>query len=397
MITVEIATNLILKNIYPINNQLINIEKSIGCILKEDLVADRDFPPFDRVTMDGIAILHHAFANGQRAFPVENIQAAGAPQLALRNPAACIEVMTGAVLPKNTDTIIRYEDVTIENGVATIVIEGINFAQNVHFKGKNRLLGDVLVKKETIISPAEVATAATIGKHKLLVAKPLRAAIISTGDELVSIQKTPLSHQIRRSNVYALAALLGQKQVQCRILHVSDTPEKIKKLVEKCLLDNDFLILSGGVSMGKFDFIPSVFKELGVKEEFHKIAQKPGKPFWYGVSPEGKSVFALPGNPVSTFMCATRYVLPWVDACLGIKTEAIYAILQERMMFKPSLTQFLQIKLQYSTDGSLLATPVEGGGSGDLANLNDADGFIELPSDQTIFEKGQVFRVWKYR
>jgi molybdopterin molybdotransferase len=397
MITVETATHLILNHVYPIQHQLIDIQKSVGGILKEDLVADRDFPPFDRVTMDGIAILYHTFSTGQRAFPIENVQAAGAPQLALRQPTACIEVMTGAVLPKNTDTIIRYEDVTIENGVATIAIAAVNAAQNVHFKGQNRVKGDILVKKDTIISPAEVATAATIGKNKVTVAKPLRAAIISTGDELVSIQKIPLSHQIRRSNVYALAALLGQHQVQHRIFHVSDSPQKIKKLVEKCLSNYDFLILSGGVSMGKFDFIPSVFKELGVEEVFHKIAQKPGKPFWYGVSPEGKSVFALPGNPVSTFMCATRYVLPWVEACLGTKTEAIYAILQQKMTFKPSLTQFLQVKLQHSIDGSLLATPVEGGGSGDLANLNEADGFMELPSEPTIFEKGQVFRVWRYR
>jgi molybdopterin molybdotransferase len=397
MITTATATHLIMANTYPIVNQLIALEKSVGCILKEDLVADRDFPPFDRVTMDGIAILYAAFATGQRAFPIENIQAAGAPPHTLHQPTACIEVMTGATLPQNTDTIIRYEDVTIEQGRAHITVPTLVQGQNIHKKGQNRLINDVLVRKNTRISPAEVATAATIGKHQLLVAKPLRVAIISTGDELVGIQTTPLAHQIRRSNVYALAALIAQKQVQHRIFHVSDTPQKIKKLVEKCLSDYDFLILSGGVSMGKFDFIPAVFKDLGVKEVFHKIAQKPGKPFWYGVSAEGKSVFALPGNPVSTFMCATRYVLPWVDACLGVATKAEYGVLQQNLTFKANLTQFLQVQLHHSTDSSLHATPIEGGGSGDLANLNDADGFIELPAEQTFFEKGQVFRIWKYR
>jgi molybdopterin molybdotransferase len=397
MISVETAFNLILDNVYSTQYQSIRVEKSVGHILQEDLVADRDFPPFDRVTMDGIAILYQKFADGQRHFSIENIQPAGKPQLTLLNGAACIEVMTGAMLPKNTDTVVRYEDVKIENGIATITIETITRAQNVHPKGENRKQGELLVRKNTIISPAEVATAATIGKTTLKTAKPPRAAIISTGDELVSIQKIPLPYKIRRSNVYALSALLAAKKVENRIFHVNDTPEKIKQLLEKCLSEYDFLILSGGVSMGKFDFLPSILQELGVKQIFHKIAQKPGKPFWYGVSQQGKSVFALPGNPVSTFMCATRYVLPWLEACLGVEIQAKYAILQANVVFKPSLTQFLQVKLHAQTDGTLHALPFEGGGSGDLANLNDADAFMELPAAQTVFEKGQAFRVWRYR
>jgi len=156
------------------------------------------------------------------------------------------------------------------------------------------------------------------------------------------------------------------------------------------------VVLSGGVSKGKLDFVPEILKELGIEKQFHFVKQRPGKPFWFGRYKKGV-VFALPGNPVSTFVGMFRYVLPFLYRSAGVELKVVKAVLDEDFSFKPDLTYFLQVKLSYSDKGELLATPAPGQGSGDLANLVEADAFIELPNDITQFKKGEVFRCYSYR
>ena len=372
------------------------LQKSIGRILAEDIVADRDFPPYDRVTMDGIAINFSSFQEGQRSFFIENIQAAGQPPLTLTEENNCIEIMTGAVTPSGCDTVVRYEDLKIENSFAQIQIENIDFQQNTHKKGSDRKAGDVLIQKGTRLSAAEIGTAATVGKSILQVYTLPKVAIISTGNELVEINETPELHQIRRSNVYAIAALLADKfNIDAQLFHFNDDETEITEGVKNILTDYDLMILSGAVSEGKFDFVPKALELNGVKCLFHKVSQRPGKPLWFGQkeneTENGTVVFGLPGNPVSTFMCACRYVLPWIEAFLGQNRTPQYATLSEDFSFKPSLTYFLQVKIA-NIQGVLTAKPITGGGSGDLANLNDADGFLELPLEKTVFLKGEVFK-----
>ena len=388
--------------------QNVKLQKSIRRILAEDIVADRDFPPFDRVTMDGIAINFSSFQKGQRSFFIENIQAAGQPPLILTDKSHCIEIMTGAVMPSGCDTVVRYEDLKIENGFAQIQIENIDFQQNTHKKGSDRKAGNVLIQKGTRLSAAEIGTAATVGKSILQVYTLPKVAIISTGNELVEINETPELHQIRRSNIYAIAALLADKfNIAAQLFHFDDNEAEITEGVKNILAEADLVILSGAVSEGKFDFVPKALELNGVKCLFHKVAQRPGKPLWFGQKEQEKDgeednqkesdkqngtvVFGLPGNPVSTFMCACRYVLPWIEQFLGQNKTPQYAMLSEGFSFKPSLTYFLQVKIE-NIQGVLTAKPTTGGGSGDLANLNDADGFLELPLEKTVFLKGEVFK-----
>ncbi len=397
MTTVEQATQIILQNTLAFGEEAVPLAKANGRILREDLAADRDFPPFDRVSMDGIAILFEAFAAGQRSFFIEGIQAAGAPQLVLTQKNNCLEVMTGAVLPQNADTVIRYEDLEIRDGQAVILIEDVQERQNVHGRGADRRQGEVIVKAGCKISPAEIGVAATVGKANLQVAISPKVAIISTGDELVEVGETPLPHQIRKSNVHTLAATLAGWGIEADLLHLLDDRAEIETTLAGCLKKYDALILSGGVSMGKFDFLPEAFKALGVRELFHKVSQRPGKPFWFGRG-ERTVVFALPGNPVSTFMCTHRYFQPWLRAGLGLQPfENQYAVLEEDFFFKPDLTYFLQVKLEWREDGVTGAWPVAGRGSGDLANLAEADAFLELPIGRQVFKKGEVFPLFFYR
>jgi molybdopterin molybdotransferase len=156
------------------------------------------------------------------------------------------------------------------------------------------------------------------------------------------------------------------------------------------------LILSGGVSQGKFDFIPGVLEELGVKKIFHQVSQRPGKPFWFGASGKGKIVFALPGNPVSTFMCFNRYVKPWIQKSLGVETKNQFAVLATDFSFTPKLTYFLQVAVK-NEEGRLVAYPNAGGGSGDFENLKNIDGFLELPREKTDFKAGEFFPLFLFR
>ena len=369
---------------------------SLGRILKEDIVADRDFPPFDRVSMDGIALSSDSFNNGQRSFKIEGIQAAGSEQISLNNFENCIEAMTGAVLPKNTDIVIQYELVDIKDGTAYVNTEEVKDLQNIHKKGLDRKQGDVLINKDTIISAAEIGVLATVGKSKVTVAKQPKVMIISTGNELVEVDQTPLDFQIRRSNIYTLVSLLEQLNINAETAHIRDDKDTLKNKIESYLREFDVLLFSGAVSKGKFDFIPEVLDELKVDKLFHRVAQRPGKPFWFGKK-QNKTIFAFPGNPVSTFVSCMKYFYPWFNKSMGIssKNENL-AVLSEDFTFKPDLTYFLQIKLE-NRDGTCFATPIKGKGSGDLANMIDADAFLELPAELTSFTQGEVFPYFGYR
>lgn len=369
--------------------------KSVGRILKEELRADRDFPPFNRVSMDGIAIDYASFKKGQRSFAIEGIQAAGSVQLTLKNEQHCIEVMTGAMLPNQTNTVIRYEDLILENGVATLSIDTITKGQNIHAKGKDRKKNDVLINENTKISAAEIGVLATVGKSVVKVAKQPKVLIISTGDELVEVDEMPMDHQIRRSNVFSLVSLLERIQISSDIAHLTDDRLILKKKIEIYLQEYDVLLFSGAVSKGKFDFLPEILNELGVEKLFHKVAQRPGKPFFYGTK-EDCTVFGFPGNPISTFVNCRLYFYSWYYKSVGLQSDDETAILTEKISFKPNLTYFLQVKLSYRY-GHLTATPIIGNGSGDLASLVNADGFIFLPEDQTVFEKGGAYKVIRYR
>jgi molybdopterin molybdotransferase len=395
MISVKEAKNIILNTTQDFGVEEVPFIKSVDRILKEEIFADRDFPPFNRVSMDGICIDFNAFKTGQRAFKIEGIQAAGSEQITLQNSENCIEVMTGAVLPENANTVIRYEDVLIKNGIATIIIDEVFDFQNIHQKGKDGKVGDILITENAKISAAEIGVLATVGKSMVKVAKQPKVMIISTGDELVGVDEIPLAHQIRRSNVFTLVSLLESLKIDSETAHITDDKAILKQKIKTFIENYDVLLFSGAVSKGKFDFLPEVFEELGVEKLFHKVAQRPGKPFFYGKT-ANCNVFGFPGNPISTFVNCLAYFYPWYYKSVGLEIKEETAILTKDVSFKPNLEYFLQVKLS-DKFGHTLATPIKGNGSGDLASLVHADAFIQLQATQTEFKKGEVFPIIRYR
>lgn len=364
----------------------------LGCngrTLAEDITADRDFPPFDRATKDGIAINYAAIEKGVKRFKIEAVLSAGMPQTTLGDIANCVEIMTGAVIPENADTVIMYEQVTIENGIATLSKEPTK-GQDIHKKGSDVVTGSVLLMEGVRIGAAEIGVLASVGKSKVQVKRLPKICVVSTGDELVEVNQVPLPHQIRKSNTLSLFAALQKEGIMAERLHLNDDRKIIKESLSNILKDYDVLLLSGGVSKGKFDFIPEAMETLGVRKVFHRVAQRPGKPFWFGRQEKMKTVvFSFPGNPVSTFANYHIYFLPWLQKCLGLPQKENEVLLEEPIQIKPPLTRFIQVKIRVKK-GATWAKTIRENGSGDLTSLAYSDGFICLQAREAEYEKGEL-------
>jgi molybdopterin molybdotransferase len=396
MVTVEEAEKVILEQTRDYGTESIYFENALGRVLAENIYADRDLPPYNRVTMDGVAINYSAVENGIRSFKVIATQAAGDAPFEINHPSECIEIMTGAALPSTTDTVIRYEDLKIENGTASLTTDNIVKGQSIHTKGADIKQNEIAIAANQFITPSHINTIGSVGKINLQVKKLPKVVIISSGDELVEVNEIPGEFQIRKSNNYTIKAVLQQYKIQADMVHIPDDAAITREQIERALPRYDVIILCGGISMGKFDYVPAALDELAVRKLFYKVRQRPGKPFWFGKHDDGVLVFAFPGNPVSTFMCLHRYFLLWLEKSLGIDSQKIYAVLEEDHVFNPPLQYFLQVKLHFNEKGCLMAKPIAGNGSGDFANLADTDAFMELPLNRNEFKRGEAFRVWTF-
>tara|TARA_R110000796_G_scaffold252631_1_gene389218 strand:+ start:101379 stop:102569 length:1191 start_codon:yes stop_codon:yes gene_type:complete len=387
MITFEEAYRRVMLYSKDFGTETVSLMQSSNRILAESVYADRDFPPFNRSTKDGIAIQYDSFEKGIPFFKIEGVISAGMPQQKLYDSDGCLEIMTGAVLPIQTDTIIMYEDIQIKDGYATIKSTP-NKGQNIHKKGEDKKKGDILIEKGIRISPAEIGILASVGKAEILVKKVPKVCVISTGNELVHVSETPLPHQIRTSNVLSLQAALQSENIIATHLHLSDDKKTIKEKLAIAVQENDVLLLSGGVSKGKFDFIPEVMEELGVDKIFHKVLQRPGKPLWFGRNEKLRTViFSFPGNPVSTFANYHIYFLPWLHNSLGVENESEFVILDDDITNLTTLTLFIHVKIRWY-NGTLFANIIANNGSGDLTSLTNSDGFICLPPQEIPYYKG---------
>jgi len=365
------------------------LERLAGAVLHEAVHATRDQPPFDRVTMDGIAFAAGAHRAGTRNFRIVATQAAGAPPASLEDPNACIEVMTGAILPKGCDCVVPVEKITVRDGYAHVPDEVAPApGANVHARGIDCRAGSPLLSPGTPLGPAEIAVIASSGRAHVRVSREPRIVVITTGNELVEPGKPVAEWQIYRSNAYAvLAALRNRGFDQLTHDHLADDVDELRSALRRHLEEQDALILSGGVSMGRYDYVPRVLDELGVRTIFHKISQRPGKPMWFGVHPNGTAVYALPGNPVSTSVCLARYVYRGLDAARGRTALAPKTVsLSEDFEVKPALTYFLPVTLA-ADRGTFSAQPRPTQGSGDFTSLLGTDGFVELPPGPRIVSR----------
>lgn len=389
MLTPAEAESAIAAAVAPVSHEPVPLSAAAGRILRTALRAERDSPPFDRVAMDGIAFARGA--GNRRRFRIAGIQAAGAPVLALSSEADCFEVMTGAVMPRGCDTVVPVEQVETADGHAGLR-PGCEVApwRHVHRRGADARAGDVLLPAGTRLAAPELAIAASAGHAELQVSRAPRIAILTTGDELVEPGEPILEHQVRRSNAYGLAgALTLAGFAPAANLQLPDREDAISAALAAALEQHDVLVLSGGVSAGRFDFVPGVLASLGVQAAFHGIAQRPGRPMWFGSLASGTLVFALPGNPVSVLVCLARYVVPALGRLVAMSSQTPPQVALARdFTFEKRLACFLPVALGYDQQGRTLAEPRPTGGSGDFIALAGTDGFVELPAGPATHAAG---------
>ena len=372
---------------------------SVGRVLRESISADRDLPPHHRVTMDGIAVAGTALQRGDRPVRIEDEARAGDPRKRLRDPSnGALRVMTGAVLPAGSDTVIRSEDLRIEGDRAWLQPEQpIVAGQNVHRQGSDTRAGTTVLTPGRRISAADIAVLASVGRSQVSVGRRPRVAVISTGDELVDVGEPIADHQVRRSNIYVVATALGALGYQVDARHLPDDPDRLSAGVGAALAGHDVLITTGAVSKGSADFLPGVYRGLGAECYLHGVRQRPGKPLWVGGTGDGRRVFALPGNPVSVMMCLYRYVVPYLAAAEGAApAPPMQAALAEEVRFPPPLTLFLPVLLT-AAGGALAARPAPAQNSGDFLALVGSDGFLELAAGEARFAAGSVLPLYPWQ
>jgi molybdopterin molybdotransferase len=358
-ISVAQAESLIHRAGKPFPTVSLPLSEAVGRVLREPIKADRPLPPFDRVTMDGVALSFATWKRGCREFKLEGVQRAGMPALRRRSPIGCIEVMTGAVTPVGCDCVVPVEQIETRDGWVRIRSANLQRGDSIHPAGSDAKKGTVLLPVGKVLDGPAVAVAASVGKASVRVGEIPRFAIVSTGDELVEVHERPKPYQIRRSNPHALAASLRMHGLNVvTMAHVTDDRDRQEKVLGDVLACADTVLITGGVSKGRYDFIPETLARLGVKPVFHRVRQRPGRPMWFGVGRKGQLVFGLPGNPASCMVCLHRYLMPSKEIELA------------QPVARGGLTLFQPIR-----NGA----PVAINTSGDFADLAKSDGFVEIP------------------
>ena len=382
----------------PTEPEFTSLLDAVGLALAEDLPADRDFPPFPRATRDGYAVRAADVQKVPLTLRCIGMLKAGSDTEEVKvGPAQAVEIMTGAAVPAGTDAVVMVE-YTESSGDNVMVKRAAKSGENVVPAGAEARRGHVMVSKGTRVRHTTVAVAAAVGRPEVAVHRRPQVAVLATGDELVDINLPPGPNEIRNSNSYSLAAQVAEAGGEATILPTArDEAGDLALLLGKGL-QADLLLLTGGVSMGKYDLVEEVLASLGAEFFFTGVAIQPGKPVVFGqVKGTGKTTpfFGLPGNPVSTMVTFQLFVRPVLDALAGARPEALpfaQAVLQAPFTTKTGLTRFLPAKL-----GGTHEKPEVGllrwQGSGDLMAASQANCYIVVPPDRETFASGESVTV----
>ena len=362
-----------------------------GRILAQEIIADRDYPPFDRSIRDGYAVRSADTNPGATLHCIGELKAGDTPTTTLQ-PSTCIQIMTGAALPDGADAVIMIEH-TQRNADTVTHDRAVQPGQHVVPRGREQSSGKTVLTKGTRLGFAQIGAAAQVGAAPLAVYRKPSIAILSTGDEVVDFALTPGPFQIRNSNSVSLAAQVDSLHAEPVLLgNAKDTHDDLRAKIAAGL-QADALVLSGGVSAGKYDLVEPVLKEFAAETVFDAVAIRPGKPVVFALC-QGKPIFGLPGNPVSTMVTFDLFVRPAIEILSGTHPTPIpflEAILTERMQEKPGLTHFLPATLEYADHPRV--TPLRWQGSGDIIAMSRANCLLVIPPDRENIEPGERVNV----
>ncbi len=396
MILVEEALDRILALIPRLGKERLPIQQCLGRVIGEDVHAPRSIPPWDNSAMDGYAVRWADIASASPGHPVRlkvlGDLPAGSVFSGSVGPGEGVRIMTGAPLPAGADTVVQVEE-TKKDGAEVLIFAQPGQEKNIRRAGEDIRAGDLGVAEGTVLRPAHIGLLASFQRSSVYVYQRPRVAVLSTGDELLEIDDPWQEGKIVNSNSYSLAAQVaecGATPVQIGIArdNIQDLGEKIRQA-----LVGDVLLTSGGVSVGDYDFVKTLLKDMG-EMNFWKVTMRPGQPLAFGTI-AGKPLFGLPGNPVSVMVSFEQFVRPALLKMAGHQNlfrPALKAILREEVEKKAGLTHFIRCRL-LQENGVLYAATTGGQGSGILTSMAKADGLIVLPRDRTRFAPGEEVRV----
>ncbi len=399
MLTVEEALTLVEERTAPLAPRRVPLRDAVGLVLAEDVTSEVDSPPYDKALMDGYAV-RSADREPERQI-LEEIAAGAVPHFPL-TPGTASRIMTGAPLPEGADAVVQVELTELVDD-STVRLQNPEIApgRNILRLGASLRAGDQVLHRGTKLRAIEIAVLAEIGHGMVTVVPRPRLAILPTGNELVAVSERPASGQIRNSNGPMLLAAATRANVDAVELGIArDTREDLARWIEQGL-SADLLVLSGGVSAGKFDLVPKVLAELGVEQVFHQVALRPGKPLWFGVKTDGERrvlVFALPGNPVSSLVCFELFVAPAIAALGGrgfAQAKPIQAKLTHAYEHKGGRAACLPARLTFPADMSqdIAVEILPWQGSADMATVTKANGLACIPSERQILAAGTPLSV----
>lgn len=384
MLRFEDALDIVLKSSKTLGVEQVSLNDSLNRILAEDVRSDMDIPPFNRSAVDGYACRREDIKN---ELDVLEIIAAGQSPTKIIGKNQCSKIMTGAEVPAGADCVLMVEftESIAQNKIRFTAADTIN---NIVYKAEDVHNGDIVLKKGTLIQPQHIAILATVGCTKPLVSKQPKVAIISTGDELVEPIAKPGPSQIRNSNAYQLTAQV--KNAYCVPIYIGiapDDPAKTKAMITEALEKSDVLLLTGGVSMGDFDFIPGILKEKNIDLKFQKLLVRPGSPTVFGVSND-RWIFGLPGNPVSSFVVFEMLAKPFLLKLMGINKQIINIKLPVAENYLRKKTDRLNwVPVNISSKGEV--TMIDYHGSAHIHSICFADGLMIVPFGVSEIKKGE--------
>ena len=385
MIQFEEALNIVLGKTVPVSSEIVEMTESAGRILATDVVSDINIPPFDKSAMDGYACRRADLGNELK---VQEIIAAGQVPQFIIGPGECSKIMTGAMMPEGADCVIIVEH-TRETAKGLIEFTAAKTTDNICFKGEDVKKGELVLPAGLLIRPQHIAVMASVGCTNPLVSRKVRVGILSTGDELVEPDIIPDTVKIRNSNAWQLMAQAKAMNVEPFYFGIAPDEEKqTLALIRKAMASCDVILLTGGVSMGDYDFVPSVLKEAGFSFHFKSLAMQPGRPTLFGSNPEGKICFGLPGNPVSSFNQFELLVKPLLYKMMGHHYQPVILRLPLAVDYKRKKSErlsFIPVHLVAQSE----IQPVDYHGSAHINALSGAYGLMSVPIGTTEIRKGE--------
>ena len=393
MISVEAALEKILSHIQPLGFEKVSLLESQGRVIAEDIYASRDIPPLDNSGMDGYAVRYEDIQHASSSQPVrleiiEDLPAGSVSKKILEKGQA-IRIMTGAPIPRAADAVVQVEDTTKEDRFAQI-FRAVPLGENIRRAGEDVGKGDRVISKGDLIRPAEVGMLASVGRSFVSVFQRPLVAILCTGEELVDVDGRLDEAKIVSSNSYTLAAQVkdsGAIPIQLGIARdrKEDIEEKLRQGIRA-----DVLISSAGISVGDYDLVKDVLKDLGMEMVFWKVAMKPGKPLAFGTI-AGKPAFGLPGNPVSSMVSFEQFVRPSLLKMMGhhqLFRPTIEAILKEDIQKEPGRRHYVRALVSFEKDRYFVTT-TGAQGSGILRSMVRANGLVVIPENQEKVRAGE--------